>query len=477
MERWRFFGLTTLLSVLFLAGLFAMGELGRARLKGASEQMQTAMGRRILIGELRQHVAEAALASRSLLVTGRPEYLDSLRDAARQIDAHADTLVLSYREADDVSLAATARQLRYLAGVQTGAIMSLVALYTSRGAAAASELAKAQSSTIDPIRQFLDVAEQLERHEATRVGEARDYWRREQSLARRLAIAGMAVNILLVLSASLLAVATLRRHREGMQQVARRRDELEVEAATRAAELNEVYGHLQSVQELERSRLARGLHDELGGLLLAARMDVTWVKQHARDGDAKALGARIDRILDALDQGIDLKRRVIEELRPTLLDNMGLLAALRWQVDETCRRAGLHCACHFPPDEPDIASRTAIALFRVVQEALTNVLKHASATRVDLTLEVTADHVLLTVADDGTGITAEQLDKTQSHGLAGMKHRVVALGGTLTVGAAPGGGTEVRAIVPRGPRPDGARAATLRVPGRTTHATNVAAAR
>ncbi|HWJ05934.1 MAG TPA: ATP-binding protein [Steroidobacteraceae bacterium] len=477
MERWRFFGLTTLLSVLFLAGLFAMGELGRARLKGASEQMQTAMGRRILIGELRQHVAEAALASRSLLVTGRPEYLDSLRDAARQIDSHADTLVLSYAGTSDVSLEATVRQLRYLAGVQTGAIMSLVALYTSSGAAAAAELAKAQSSTIDPIHQFLDVAEQLERHEAARVREAREHWRQEQSLARRLGVAGMVVNILLVLSASLLAVATLRRHREAMQQVARRRDELEVEAATRAAELNEVYGHLQSVQELERSRLARGLHDELGGLLLAARMDVTWVQQHARDGDAQALGARIDRILEALDQGIDLKRRVIEELRPTLLDNMGLLAALRWQVDETCRRAGLHCACHFPADEPDIASRTAIALFRVVQEALTNVLKHASATRVDLTLGVTADHLLLTVADDGTGIAADRLGKTQSHGLAGMKHRVVALGGTLTVGAAPGGGTEVRAIVPRGPRPDGARPAALRVPGRTTNATNLAAGR
>jgi signal transduction histidine kinase len=459
MERWRFFGLTTLLSVLFLAGLFAIGELGRARLGMASEEMQTAMGRRILVGELRQHVAEAALASRSLLLTGSPEYLDSLRNAARRIDAHAETLVASYTAAEDPSASAAARQLRYLAGVQTGAIMSLVALYTARGAAAATELARAQSPTIDPVRQFLDVAERLERHEVVRVRDARDHWRREQSLVRRLGLAGIAFNIVLVLSASLLALATSRRHRAAMRQVGRRRDELEAEAATRAAELNEVYGHLQSVQELERSRLARGLHDELGGLLLAARMDVTWVKQHARDSDAHTLVARIDRILEALDQGIDLKRRVIEELRPTLLDNMGLLAALRWQVGESCRRAGLQCHCHFPAAEPDVAPRTAIALFRVVQEALANVLKHAAATRVDLTLEVTAEHLLLTVADDGAGIAADRLRAPQSHGLAGMKHRVVALGGTLTVGLAPGGGTEVRAIVPRGSRTNGPRPA------------------
>jgi signal transduction histidine kinase len=459
MERWRFFGLTTLLSVLLLAGLFAIGELARARLGMASEEMQTAMGRRILVGELRQHVAEAALASRSLLLTGSPEHLDSLRNAARRIDAHAESLVASYTAAEDPSAVAAAHQLRYLAGVQTGAIMSLVALYTARGAAAATELARAQSPTIDPVRRFLDVAERLERHEVVRVRDARDRWQREQSLVRRLGLAGIAFNIVVVLSASLLALATSRRHRAAMRQVGRRRDELEADAATRAAELNEVYGHLQSVQELERSRLARGLHDELGGLLLAARMDVTWVKQHARDSDPHTLATRIDRILEALDQGIDLKRRVIEELRPTLLDNMGLLAALRWQVGETCRRAGLQCHCHFPAAEPEVAPRTAIALFRVVQEALANVLKHAAATRVDLTLEVTGEHLLLTVADDGAGITPDRLRAPQSHGLAGMKHRVVALGGTLTVGLAPGGGTEVRAIVPRGSRTNGARPA------------------
>jgi signal transduction histidine kinase len=245
-----------------------------------------------------------------------------------------------------------------------------------------------------------------------------------------------------------MVLAMLRRHREGLAQVARHKDALEIEAAARAAELNEVYAHLQTVQEQERSRLARGLHDELGGLLLAARMDVSWVRQHARDAEPHAVAARIDRILDALDQGIDLKRRVIEELRPTLLDNMGLLAAIRWQLDETCARAHVQCACHFPASEPQIAPDTAIALFRVVQEALTNVLKHASARRVDVTLDVVDERVLLAVVDDGVGIDAAGSTRPHAHGLNGMKHRISAIGGTLTVSRSPGGGTEVRAIVP-----------------------------
>ena len=158
---------------------------------------------------------------------------------------------------------------------------------------------------------------------------------------------------------------------------------------------------------------------------------------------------RLRRIQDVLEQGIDLKRRVIEELRPTLLDNMGLVAALRWQLDETCGRAGLKCEGHFPAEEPDIDPRTSIALFRVVQEALTNVQKHATgAKRVDVTLEMLSTHVLLVVSDDGAGIAPAAIGKPQSRGLAGMKHRIGAVGGTLRIGRSNDGGAEITALVP-----------------------------
>ncbi|HXW10502.1 MAG TPA: ATP-binding protein [Steroidobacteraceae bacterium] len=449
MGRWRLYGLITVLSVVFLASLFLMAEAGRTRLREASEQMQAATARRILVGELRQQVAEAALATRGFLLTGRLQYLEPLRTSGEGINRTAETFVLGYAD-EPAEVAQAARQLRYLAGVQAGATLSVIALYGSRGPVAARELARAQAGGEDPLQRFMAVAERLERHEAARVAATRAQWQRESRLARGLGLAGALVNVVLVLSASAMAFGALRRHREGLEQIERRKDALESEAASRAAELNEVYGHLQTVQEQERSRLARGLHDELGGLLLAARMDATWIRQHSRDAEPGALAGRIDRLLDVLDQGIDLKRRVIEELRPTLLDNMGLAAAIRWQVDEVCARAQLRCEYHFPSQEPEVAPRTAIALFRVAQEALTNVQKHARASRVEVTLESAADYLLLSIVDDGVGIGADAGNRRLSHGVAGMRHRVVALGGTLTVSSTPEGGTEVRAIVPRG---------------------------
>jgi signal transduction histidine kinase len=258
----------------------------------------------------------------------------------------------------------------------------------------------------------------------------------------------MPANILVVASVLLLAAIALRRHLQALRHLTRRRDQLEAEAVERAADLNEVFGHLQTVQEQERSRLARGLHDELGGLLLAARMDVSWLQQHWPAAEGTALARRLARVLEVLDEGIDLKRRVVEELRPTLLDNMGLIAAIRWQMDETCGRGGIRCHGDFPEREPDLSARAAIALFRVAQEALRNVQKHAGAHEIRVRLEVTPEGVALTVRDDGKGIRDADRRKAQAFGLAGMKHRINALGGTLSVSHGVNGGTLVRATIP-----------------------------
>jgi signal transduction histidine kinase len=448
LERTRLFGLTTLLAVLFLACLFLVAEAGRARLHAASEAMQRTMARQIMLGELREDIAETALAYRSYLLTGQRELLEPLRDAGTRVNATADNLLASYRGEPETILQ-TANQLRYLAGVQTGVMTATLQMYASQGADAALRVAQAQYRQSDPVAPALRVADEMKRYESARMRESRANWERESLIVRRLAATATIANILLVVSAMLMAHATYRRHRESMHQVARRRDELEVEAQARAAELNEVYGRLQTVQEQERSRLARGLHDELGGLLLAARMDVTWLLRHLTDANIETRLGRLRRVQEVLDQGIDLKRRVIEELRPTLLDNMGLVAALRWQLDESCSRAGLHCHGHFPDAEPALDPDAAIALFRVLQEALANVVKHANARNVHVTLDVTETHVRLIVEDDGKGVTSADLARPQTHGLAGMKHRIAAVGGTLQIGRRASGGTEVVAMAPR----------------------------
>ena len=239
----------------------------------------------------------------------------------------------------------------------------------------------------------------------------------------------------------------MKQRQEAAAELARQRDDLHAQAQAQAAELAELYRHLQHVQEEERARLSRGLHDELGSLLLTARMDVTSMER-SPPVDAADMRERLARIRVVIDQGIDLKRRVVEELRPTLLDTMGLVAALRWQVEETCNRADLRCAMDVPEEEPPFSRTAAITLFRIAQEALTNVVKHAKAKEVNIALEVTETEVVLRVKDDGVGATLQNLGRPRAHGIAGMRHRVQVLGGRLDITTSPGSGTKLTVRVP-----------------------------
>jgi signal transduction histidine kinase len=217
----------------------------------------------------------------------------------------------------------------------------------------------------------------------------------------------------------------------------------------RVCQLSSLCTHLLQSSEIEKSLLARTLHDELGGLLVATKMDIVWLRRKFAEGDA-ATRAHWDRVLQSLEQAIDCKRRVIENLRPSLLDNLGLVAALRWLIDESCRETGLQSDQRFPEEAVTVGAQPSIALFRVVQEALTNVIRHAHASRVlvEMTLEPTS--VVLLIRDDGVGISLAQLQSDDSHGIAGMSQRIQALQGELTVTpSASGRGTTVLARVPR----------------------------
>jgi signal transduction histidine kinase len=180
---------------------------------------------------------------------------------------------------------------------------------------------------------------------------------------------------------------------------------------------------------------------------VAARMDLSWLQQRLPTTDP-AIEQRFRRIHESLSAGVDLKRRVVEELRPTLLDNMGLFAALRWQFKETCRRAGLNCTETIPDSELKFNPDAAIGVFRIAQEALTNILKHAEAKSAALVISIDGDTFSLRVSDDGKGIPASGLQNITSHGLASMRHRIAALGGTWAVHSPSSGGTVVIAVIP-----------------------------
>ncbi len=204
--------------------------------------------------------------------------------------------------------------------------------------------------------------------------------------------------------------------------------------------------HLQEFAEKEKSELARHLHDELGGLLTAAKMDLSWLQSRLADAP---YAERLSQLGGVLDDAMNLKRRVVEDLRPSLLDHFGLPTALRAHVESVCTKNQLLCDVLMTEDAETIPKESAIALFRVIQEGLTNVVRHAHAKQVRLALSADAQRYLLMLTDDGCGMSMNDRQFRWSHGLAGMRHRVEALGGTFTIESAPAEGTTLRVEIPR----------------------------
>jgi signal transduction histidine kinase len=198
------------------------------------------------------------------------------------------------------------------------------------------------------------------------------------------------------------------------------------------AEPGELSQHLIRVSEQEKAQLARELHDALGSNLTAINMDVAWVQKRLRDTDPQ-LAERLQRALGVLTQTVEIGRSVIDGLRPETLDHLGLDHAIRVHCEEFSKRTGVPCDSSIDPDLGQLDPAWSIALFRIAQEALTNVAKHASASRAKITLGRKDDHVFLRVVDDGIGINSEELARPQGYGIVGMRERVRQLGGTLTI--------------------------------------------
>ena len=218
------------------------------------------------------------------------------------------------------------------------------------------------------------------------------------------------------------------------------------ELGRRTTELSSLSSFLQTHYEREKARLARELHDELGGILTPAKMDLSWLQAHLNSDPAAA--ERMARLSALIDQGIDLKRRVIEELHPSLLDHLGLASAVQWYMEEACGAAGIECSLAVSPKLERLDPDLEIAIYRIVQESLTNVVRHSKAKKVEVSLERTDKGLRVAVRDDGIGIADLERARRLSHGVAGMTQRTRALEGTLNVESRLGGGTRVEVFVP-----------------------------
>lgn len=232
-------------------------------------------------------------------------------------------------------------------------------------------------------------------------------------------------------------------HRE--QEIQRdERNRLEEVVRERTATLTELATHLQQVREDERGHLARELHDELGSLLTAAKLDVARLKSKV-DTSAPEVSERITHLVDTLNSGIALKRRIIEDLRPSSLSNLGLTTALEILTREFGERSGIDIESNL--EQVDLPESTQLTVYRVVQESLTNIGKYAKAGHVIVTVHNYPTYVAVQIQDDGQGFELASM-RPNSYGLAGMKHRVEAAGGRLTVASQPNKGTTISAVIP-----------------------------
>jgi len=212
-------------------------------------------------------------------------------------------------------------------------------------------------------------------------------------------------------------------------------------------QLRALASRLQEVREEERTSIAREIHDELGQALTALKMDVVWLMQRLPEGSKPWL-AKTDSMLKLIDNTISAVRRIAAELRPGMLDDLGLVAAIEWQAQEFQGRTGVECQVLLPTDDVALDEEHSTAVFRIFQETLTNIARHANATRVSVKLERTAQEIVLEVQDNGKGLEEAAVFSTRSLGLLGMKERALLLGGGLEVHGSQGKGTTVTLRIP-----------------------------
>lgn len=225
-------------------------------------------------------------------------------------------------------------------------------------------------------------------------------------------------------------------------------DNLEATVARRTEQLSLLSRHLINISEEEKIRLSRELHDEMGANLTAISMDLAAVTQRLQKVDPE-LAAQLQRAQTTLLDAVQLKRRIIENLRPSLLDNLGLNAALENYCEEFSRMSAVRCQVDIGVDINRGEQTLSIALFRIAQEALTNIMKYAKANNVLVSLQREAGNLVLRVVDDGVGIPKDSVAKPMTHGLLGMYERALLLGGTLTIRrGANERGTTVEARIP-----------------------------
>ncbi|HQQ69720.1 MAG TPA: CHASE3 domain-containing protein [Alicycliphilus sp.] len=423
--------------------LVTINETGYQRSRGAMADLGRSYATRNALNQLLQNMLNAETGLRGYLLTGDQAYLPPYRQAVDAINTRLEGLRQTYAELP--------RQRADIAALSQLVAHRLAELEQSRAHQAGPGNGAAPTppidSGMDDMNAIRATAARLIAH-SEQQSRASTQEIQQALMLSRLGIAGVAIIGLLAFYMYLRQTNALHQANAREQQaLAHERDRLEQLVRERTQSLTQLANYLQQVREDERAHLARELHDELGALLTAAKLDLARLRsridlQHSDNAE------RVQHLTDTLNSGIALKRRIIENLRPSSLSNLGLTAALENLTRDFAAHGGVQVDTSF--DEVPLSEAAQLTVYRLVQESLTNIGKYANARQVLVCVHDHADHVSVQVRDDGQGFDSRRI-APDAHGLLGMRHRVEAAGGRFVINSAPGAGTLVSATLPRAP--------------------------
>ena len=424
-----------------ILAMVLLSEAAQWRSTRTLSEMGTVIAARATVRTLQQAIVDAEAGQRGSMLTGLQEYrlqyeqaVQRVPEAFLRLDAYYANqpqgleLLAQLHRAADAKLSELALTLRLKDEGRSQASTAIVA--SGIGKEQLDELRRLSSALVD--RETANIARSQN-----------DIY--QTLLISRIGIALLSLTGLASMYLYLRQTATLVRQQQEQQHLLQlERDRLEVEVAKRTAELTELALHLQTAREDERHRLARNLHDDLGSLLTSAKLDAARIRSRISGSTPDALEL-LKHLVATLNDSIALGRRIIEDLRPSALGNLGLVATLEILVREFAARSGTQA--HLALEPVALSSASELIIYRVVQEAITNIAKYAQASNVWVTLAVRDGRAQISVRDDGAGFDARA--KTSSaYGLIGMRFRVEAAGGTLHLVTAPGEGCQVLATLP-----------------------------
>lgn len=430
------------LAVLAAVILIFINEASFQQSSAAVASLEQAQQTRSAINRLVRQLLDAETGQRGYLLTGDERYLEPYDTASKDVNQNLDGLRQLFSPYPDQlgDFDLMSRHIsRKLAEIDLTVRMRKQGNEDGWKFVLTTDVGKEQ---MDAIR---DLSAKLSASNIKKMEQGQVQIKKALQLSRigiaATALVGLLAFYMYLLQTQALVAAGLRQH----ETLERERDLLEKQVRERTASLAELATHLQNVREDERGHLARELHDELGALLTAAKLDVARLKSRLAANLPEA-SERLEHLTHTLNAGIALKRRIVEDLHPSSLSHLGLVASLEILAREFEEHSGLSITTDL--EKVDLGGSAQLTVYRLVQESLTNIGKYANASQAEISLHNFDSYISIEVKDNGKGFELEDI-RSGSHGLAGMRHRVEAIGGKLTVTSSVDTGTKIGAVLPK----------------------------